>query len=410
MVKINIVDARMGKGKSSWAIQMMNDNADRNYVYITPFLSEVERIKTQCTSSKFYEPLQRGKGKRDSLHKLLATGRNIASTHALFRTSTEITRELVRNGEYVLILDEVMDVVEQLQLKVGDIKILLSQGLITIGENGIIVWNDENFDYDSRYDDVRDMAKNNSLIYVNDKILMWNFPIQVFSAFNEVYILTYKFSGQVQRYYYDFHNIEYNYNTIIGEYGNYQLKHLDNLEQLREYDDFESLRPLINILDHDKLNNIGDGKFSLSSGWFDRNNNANSSVLLDVLQKNIYNYFRNISKAKSNDLLWTTLKESRPKLSGNGYSKGFLSCNIRATNDYGDRHNLAYCINVFLNPLISTYFTDRGVDVNEEDYALSEMLQWIWRSAIRNGKSINVYIPSSRMRYLLMDYLGVEYT
>ena len=48
----------------------------------------------------------------------------------------------------------------------------------------------------------------------------------------------------------------------------------------------------------------------------------------------------------------------------------------------------------------------KGVSVEEEKYALSEMIQWIFRSAIRNGESIQIYIPSQRMRQLLIDWLN----
>ena len=41
-------------------------------------------------------------------------------------------------------------------------------------------------------------------------------------------------------------------------------------------------------------------------------------------------------------------------------------------------------------------------------YALSEMLQWIWRSRIRNGQDINIYIVSKRMRRLLNQWLSGE--
>jgi len=41
-------------------------------------------------------------------------------------------------------------------------------------------------------------------------------------------------------------------------------------------------------------------------------------------------------------------------------------------------------------------------------FATSELLQWIRRSAIRNGQIVNLYIPSSRMRKLLTAWLGVD--
>ena len=53
----------------------------------------------------------------------------------------------------------------------------------------------------------------------------------------------------------------------------------------------------------------------------------------------------------------------------------------------------------------SSYFADQGIEVREDKYALSEMIQWIWRSAIRDGKEIWIYVPSKRMRELLEGWL-----
>ena len=43
--------------------------------------------------------------------------------------------------------------------------------------------------------------------------------------------------------------------------------------------------------------------------------------------------------------------------------------------------------------------------MEENEYALGEMIQWIWRSAIRDGKEIWIYVPSRRMRELLKQWL-----
>ena len=47
------------------------------------------------------------------------------------------------------------------------------------------------------------------------------------------------------------------------------------------------------------------------------------------------------------------------------------------------------------------------IEIDEDGFALSELLQWIWRSQIRQGKPIILYIPSKRMRELLEDFLDV---
>ncbi len=46
------------------------------------------------------------------------------------------------------------------------------------------------------------------------------------------------------------------------------------------------------------------------------------------------------------------------------------------------------------------------MSIQEDTYALSEMLQFIFRSAIRDGKEIELYIPSFRMRQMLKEWIG----
>lgn len=116
--------------------------------------------------------------------------------------------------------------------------------------------------------------------------------------------------------------------------------------------------------------------------------------------------------------MWTTLlsqvndENSTAKvktlLSGGGYTNGFVSCNARATNEYKTKVSLAFLLNRFLNPLDKGFFEDKQVKINEDLWALSELLQWVWRSRIREGHPINVYVPARRMRELLISYLNNE--
>ena len=219
--KITVVDSIMGSGKSSWAIQKMNEDHDGNYIYITPFLSEVQRIKENCSSKRFIEPKNLGHGKLDSFNDLLKKEKNIASTHALFKMADEDTRDLIKANDYTLILDEVMDVVTQIPMKKDDLPSLLELKLITIHSNGVVEWNVD--EYDGEYNHIKIMCKNNSVFMVNNCLLMWTFPVSVFQSFKEVYVLTYKFKGQVQRYYYDLYNVEYEYKSI--RYNNESSKY-----------------------------------------------------------------------------------------------------------------------------------------------------------------------------------------
>ena len=94
--------------------------------------------------------------------------------------------------------------------------------------------------------------------------------------------------------------------------------------------------------------------------------------------------------------MWSTYKTYRAPLSGQNYTRCFVSRNARATNDLKDKRSLAYCVNLYHHPYIRAYFEDAGVAVSEDFYALLTMVQWIWRSAVRDGESITVYVPSER--------------
>ena len=101
-------------------------------------------------------------------------------------------------------------------------------------------------------------------------------------------------------------------------------------------------------------------------------------------------------------------KSFKSKLKGKGYAKGYVTNNIKATNDYIERKHVAYVQNTFYHPLVKTYFTERNVTVYDELYSLSEMIQFIWRFQIRRNDPITVYIPSSRMRNLFLAWLGSD--
>jgi hypothetical protein len=79
--------------------------------------------------------------------------------------------------------------------------------------------------------------------------------------------------------------------------------------------------------------------------------------------------------------------------------------NSRSTNDFREKETMAYLANRYLNPILIRYFIDGGIPIKQEEWALGELLQWLWRGCIRDEKPMNVYIPNSRMRGLLMNWL-----
>src|SRR5690625_2204402 len=204
MKKIKVIDSIMGSGKTSWAIQYMSDAGPlKKFIYITPYLKEVERIKENCERN-FIEPNNNNEegSKMRSLKELIADGKDIVSTHSLFQTADDELLELLTDSGYTLILDEVMDVIEKAKVTERDIRDLKALGHIEITDNRVI-WQCVDYDVNAKYADIMKLARAGNLFYHRGKFLIWAFPPSIFEAFSEVYVMTYLFKGQIQRYYFD---------------------------------------------------------------------------------------------------------------------------------------------------------------------------------------------------------------
>lgn len=399
MTNIKVVDSIMGSGKTSWAIEYMSSaEPTEKFIYITPFLKEVERVKTSVRGRSFIQPnnANEERTKLRSLKDLIVQGADITSTHSLFQTADDELIELLTDSGYTLILDEVLEVIEPVNVKPSDIRKLESCGDIEVRDNKVI-WTGD-FKDDSRYVDIRLLAQAGNLFYYHGKFLVWAFPSSVFKALDQVMVMTYLFNGSILKSYFDLFAFQFEYHSVSMEAGKYVLAPYDRLSEKRE-----DLMALIDIYEG-KLNDVGHRKNALSATYL---RNADIDVL-KPLKNNTYNFFYNIAKAKKNDVYYSTLQEVEKSIAPRGYKQTAIAVNARATNDYADKFAIAYLFNRYNNPHVSSFFNDNGVSVDEELLAVADLLQWIWRSRIRNGKAINLYLPSSRMRRLLKEWSRYE--
>ena len=424
-VRINVVDAIPGAGKTSWAIQKINEKVDgfgetsnKKYIYVTPFLNEVERV-FNCAKANFFEPdSQKGKGSKIKHFKMLVEmGESIVTTHQIFKMIDAETIEDIADEGYTLIMDEVADVIERINVNEDDINYLLNLNAIKIGEMGKIIWLDE--DYGSGeggvpfYSNIKIMAENDTLFIQEDGVFYWVMNIKAFEVFDESYILTYAFDAQEQRYYYDMNNVKYNKYCVQKHGERYELT-----EYNRSLEPRKELYHLLNVYEG-KLNSNYDHRealpkkqqpsgmknFQLSSRWL----NKAPKEDIEQLKKNAYNIFSNVYPTTNKNLYWTTLKSVAPdivnkKCKINKNKGNFVAFNVRATNNYAHCTSMAYIYNRFMNPNIKKFFTTRNVSVNEDLLAVSDLIQFLFRGCIRKGEPMNCYIPSSRMRKLLKDW------
>lgn len=393
---LKVVDTGCGVGKTTAMINYINQDKDNNkFLYITPFLTEVERVKNACKDKNFQEPAELPT-KTEDLLRLVEKGYNIVSTHALFKKLTDKVLDLTQFNDYILIIDEAADVLEEIDITKNDLKTIITE-YTTIDDNNTVHWNEWNNDYEGRFEDYKNMIQMGGVkAHRSDTgevvSLVWAFPISIFESFKEVYILTYMFNGQKAYY-------EYNKVDIVKLY----VKDFQLTTEPQVYN-YEEQKKLITVIEDEKLNAIGNNRGSLSMSWFSRNA---KTALMKQLQNNINNFFKNIVKGTPiNQKLWTTFKEYSEVVKGKGYTNAFVPINIRATNDYKESTAVAYIANRYMKPTLKHFFEVSGIEVDEDTYALSELIQFIYRSAIRDGKPITVYIPSKRMRELFIDWIN----
>ena len=302
---------------------------------------------------------------------------------------------------YTLMVDENVEVLESFEIHPDDLKAAVSAGWVN-ENNGVYTVGDEDY-HGSMYREMFYLMRSRELIKINaqdqDSLFFWALPPNLITSFKDVFIMTYLFEGQSLHHFLEIYQIPYVYIGVDrDDDGTFRFGDLPGYTP--EY--VRHLKDMIHILDNPKLNAIGKDFYALSKAWLDR---GGSNV--DQLRKNVVNCYRNIwDDVPADERLWGTYKSAFGALRGKGYTNGFLTFNARATNNYRNCRALAYVVNVFMNVGEKLFYQSHGIKVDEDMYALSCMVQWIWRSAIRDGEPVDLYIPSSRMRTLLIDWIN----
>lgn len=332
-------------------------------------------------------------GLKDALHH----NNDIVITHSLFnRFDQEILNTVRRFNNYILIIDEAPNVFSSShslltpELSINDLDNMERSGNITYSENNVVTWRDtsqvQNWEV---FKSTMSFIKENRIVkysYRGRPILFCMHNPEVYKTFNQVHLLTYKFDGSICKSYFDTFGVTW---------------------QLRAHERFEP----INYKDKIRLHNTRDTTISsfnnnsLSKSWYESNHSE-----LTFLTNAVSRFFTNSSRKPFNHRLWTLIMGSKKKFllatKGRGFDeRNFLQIAARATNSYMHVEAMAYLSNRFLEPTIKNYFHSQGYPIDEEQYALGEMLQWVFRSGIRNGNELDLFIPSPRMKRLFVTWL-----
>ena len=431
----------MGSGKTQAMYRVIRENPDKSYMFVTPYLNTIQDAIDAGLDIR--QPEYKGGSKADSLKYLLSHGYNIGCTHSLFLDADDDMLDIMANGGYSLFIDEALDVIKPVndliddvghRVKKGTAKFLIQQGVIEVDAHGVVSWCGAHVGDDYEYAYLEPLVKSGNVLCIDNQLFLWMFPPKIFSVFNNVIILSYLFRGSVFDAYLKIHGLEYTMGGVTGNYDE-EFTFTDYKEDCGER---RSLRKLIQIYDG-KANLVGEKKYDLSKSWFD----AATESDIKAVRRGFNTFLKNAGEKLPNaSVMWTSFKEEREalRINGSGFVRKltaeemeamkadpecrdkalnklrcFVACNARATNDYDDRRILAYMVNRFYQPQVKKWIAAMyDIHLSEDRFALSEMVQWIWRSRIRRAslsdeeRQIYLYVPSKRMRDLLQKWLSGE--
>lgn len=453
MNTVKVIDAPCSTGKTSWAIQEMNQHTETDYIYCTPLLDEIKRIRNACNAARFREPIpDECTTKLDDFTELLEERYCIAVTHSTFLNADARTIDAMSSGKYTLILDEVLDVVRPFNdtqivksdisqtINKGDMKLLIRKKLISIDDDGLVQWIDESCE-DSKFSEVERLAKLNRLYYVRDSLLVCIFPPEVFTVLDNIYVMTHRFESSMLRAYFELFDIPYELASVKkDDTGEYYVCDYDPEIDLQFR---RKMKGLITVYDG-KYNFNGaqaNTRNMFSSTWWDKRAAKSDLKLLSSYTRN---YFKNLhASARNEAIMWTCSSKHQGELSRERFLRAehlttisdeefalldkdtqearlncFVPCNMRASNNYSNRWALAYLCNLHYHPDLKGLFVDKNPErirngekaivLDDDEFALSSLIQWICRSRLRNDEPIYLYIPSKRMRNLLLDWLDTS--
>jgi hypothetical protein len=409
---IKVVDSIMGSGKTSYIIQLLNDinewaGEPPKYLVVTPYKDQVDYIVDRVSSAVKPKDGKAANKSKQLVEFLQQKKRVIVCTHELLNRFSDF--ELLAG--YTLLIDETMAVIEPMWddgdrekekvMAVADLEILEKAGCIRNGKDGFYEWIAEEYRglvYAEMYKHLR-----NGEITIRDGRVFKLLSRRLFTYCQEVVVFTYLFEGQDMYYYCRYFDIPIEYWHVVNDNGAYDIAPGRHSREGRNF-------PI--TIYEGRLNDIGEK--GLSKNWFI---SKATDGELTRLRKNIYSYLRNDRKAGVHQVIWTTFKCYAGKIAtkdnrlctvdrerkGIAKKGNFVPCTSRATNNYREASVVVYAVNRFHRPEVKNFW-DMAYD--EELFALQEMLQFIWRSGIREGKPIHAYIPSKRMRDMLTEWLS----
>lgn len=434
--KVEVLDRIMGSYKTQAMIQWMKESSD-SFIYVTPLLSEVEARVGEEDGLDIYFPtickVHTTKGQ--SLLALLKGGGNIATTHSMYSQLTSEHLAHIRDSGYIVICDEMIESIAPIDHV--DCLNLMESGNITIDDlTGQVLWTGTVLD---KYRSFKHKCDRGLVFASKAKtgsyVITTQLPLTLITAARRFILCTYRFEGSVLERFFTLKGIPNVPFTDIPEdrFRKVDKKHISSLVKI-----IGSATQLKKVRKHkltttwwrsagvDEVNDVG--KLITALG---KQHAVSPQLLCWCVPKenvvkvrpdrgrsyaNILVQSRYKSGANSDDFEWIDEDDDmgaiEPRKIRRKFSEQemankrcYLPCNSIATNLYANRKYMLHFQNRYAHMTVKNYLHASGVPIDDDHFALSEFLQWLWRSCIRNDETVYVCIGSKRMQDLFEAWL-----
>lgn len=438
MKEIELVDSLMGNGKTHATLRYIESlalsDSKNKWIFCTEYLEEIGKrtAENPATAHLWRTPMEHGDAtKTENLIEILNEPDSVlvGITHALLLQASKDKHinYLLKSKGYSLFLDETIDLINPYNgINFNDFLLHKKDNRLTVDESkhGLVQWVDnsvdeigEKFTFTKLRNDCakgivfasiipgKSANESVSLVEIADDI--------IFKQFDRVIISTYQFDDTLMAAYLDIKGIPFVPCKDVVMYKSTTKQSLLNLITM--------------INKHDKKFD----KVKLSSTWYESKERSKDDYKL------INNTLRNIGdKHGCKDNPWklgyTVPKDSlavqrEPKgvhpvgyphskclVDVDGNDTGeidkrnncYIPTNARASNEYSMKDVMVHVYNRYPNVRVTNFLNVYNVRHSQERYALNELLQWVWRSAIRDGNPIHLAILSKRMRDLFITWIN----
>lgn len=412
MTDIKVVDAICGSGKTTWIFEYIRQHPERKWVFVSPYLDEAGdgnekgRIQKELPEFNFKAPSGTPSKTADFL-RLAKKGHNIAITHKLFTGFTVEVASVLAEQKYHLVIDETIDLVTFFEgIGHEDVKFLILAGMVVCAPNGQLHWNEEKWpNYSGRDIHIKQLCELGCLWLYGEDVLIQRIPPTCMKACESVTILTYLFEASLMHCWMQLNEMQWEYHYPDT------LRKPDEIKQI--------LRDKLHFVKHPKLitdlQRTHQGLYKsnvFNVGWYQKS----TKDTLERVKKSIETTLK--EQIPKGEVFWTTFKDYEKDLEGVGYTrakktngvlrKPFVSKNMRASNEYRDCTNCIYAVNIYPHGSLDSHLRQFDVQIDKDLFALSEVIQFIFRGSIREHKDMYVYILSERMLKLVKDWLALD--